>query len=49
MPGASSRLPAHPSMHPLFTYILVPPRAGKRKVGACFVRAGVAVSKEQKM
>ena len=36
IPGASSRLPAHPSIHPLSTYILAPPRAGKQKIGACF-------------
>ena len=36
IPGASSRLPAHPSIQPLSTYILAPPHAGKQKIGACF-------------
>ena len=49
IPGASSRLPAHPSIHPLSTCILAPPRAGKRKVGACFVCVGDAVSKQPDM
>ena len=49
IPDAASRLPAHPSIHPLSTYISAPPRAGKQKIGACFVRAGDAVSKQLNM
>ena len=40
LPGASSRLPAHPSIRPLSTYISAPPRAGKRKVSVCFHSTG---------
>ena len=47
--GVSFCLPAHPSIHPLSTCILAPPRAGKQEVGACFVCASVAVSKQPKM
>ena len=49
IPDASSRLPAHPNIHPLSTYISTPPRAGKQQIGVCFVRAGNAVSKQGKM
>ena len=37
IPGASSRLPAHPSVRLLSTYISAQPRAGKQKIGVCFV------------
>ena len=49
VPGTSSRLPAHPSIQPLSTYILAPPAQANKKSAPVFVRASDAVSKQRKM